>query len=268
MNITRQCYVSCFSYWRSLPTCFNSLEPRKINIAPARRTRVGRVVSRLETVPGCRSSSRGSQGRKILAGTSRAGQPQSPFSRCRCHIIVVDYRWGGMGSDETASTIPGGPRLILLIAGRRRVLERARQRNPVNPWPRGLGGRFWMLFDVRKRLHRTRGRIHRMDAAKSNSLSQTSGQSPSPPSFRSRALWRAPRNGACGVGDYPTPDLSRRESGSRSAPEKSVQFGPDGAPSPVKNVNYPRAPSSRRSGLVGPHTTPPIVNYEYMTSTL
>ena len=36
---------------------------------------------------------------------------------------------------------------------------------------------------------------------------------------------------------------------------------------PVKNVNYQRAPSSRRSGLVGPHTTPPIVNYEYMTST-
>ena len=39
--------------------------------------------------------------------------------------------------------------------------------------------------------------------------------------FRSRALWRAPSAGACGVGDYPTPDLSQRESGSRSAPEKS-----------------------------------------------
>ena len=35
----------------------------------------------------------------------------------------------------------------------------------------------------------------------------------------------------------------------------------------VEYVNYPTAPSSRRSGLVGPHTTPPIVNYEYMTST-
>ena len=31
-------------------------------------------------------------------------------------------------------------------------------------------------------------------------------------------------------------------------------------PVPVKNVNYPRAPSSRRSGLVGPYTTPTIVN--------
>ena len=37
--------------------------------------------------------------------------------------------------------------------------------------------------------------------------------------------------------------------------------------STVKNANYPRASSSRRSGLVGPHTTPPIVNYKYMTST-
>ena len=36
----------------------------------------------------------------------------------------------------------------------------------------------------------------------------------------------------------------------------------------VKYVNYPRAPSSRRSGLVGPHTTPTIVNYEDMPSTL
>ena len=36
---------------------------------------------------------------------------------------------------------------------------------------------------------------------------------------------------------------------------------------PVKNVNYPRAPRNRNSGLVGPHTTPLIVNYEYMAST-
>ena len=39
-------------------------------------------------------------------------------------------------------------------------------------------------------------------------------------------------------------------------------------PVPGKTANYPRAPSSRRSGLVGPHTTSPIVNYKYMTSTL
>ena len=38
--------------------------------------------------------------------------------------------------------------------------------------------------------------------------------------FRSRGLWGAPSAGACGVGDYPTPDLSRSESEGRSASEK------------------------------------------------
>ena len=85
-----------------------------------------------------------------------------------------------------------------------------------------------MVLDVRKRLNRMRIGIY----ISGNSLSQTSGQSPSPPSFGSRALWGAPRTGACGLGDYPTPDLSQREPVSRSAPTKSVQFGPDGAPFP------------------------------------
>jgi len=39
-------------------------------------------------------------------------------------------------------------------------------------------------------------------------------------------------DGVCGTGDYPLPDLPRETSRRRSAPEKSVQFGPDGAPSP------------------------------------
>ena len=53
-------------------------------------------------------------------------------------------------------------------------------------------------------------------------------------SFGSRALWRAPSTGASGVGNYPTPDLPPRESGSRSTSEKSKLFGPDGAPFPSK----------------------------------
>jgi hypothetical protein len=50
--------------------------------------------------------------------------------------------------------------------------------------------------------------------------------------FGSRALWRAPSTAACGVSDYPTPDLPRETSKSRSTSEKSKEFGPDGAPSP------------------------------------
>ena len=38
----------------------------------------------------------------------------------------------------------------------------------------------------------------------------------------------------CGTADYPPPDLPREASRSRSAPEKSKLFGPDGAPFPAK----------------------------------
>ena len=40
-------------------------------------------------------------------------------------------------------------------------------------------------------------------------------------------------DGVCGAGAYPLPDLPRETSRSRSASEKSVQFGPDGAPFPA-----------------------------------
>ena len=41
-------------------------------------------------------------------------------------------------------------------------------------------------------------------------------------------------DGVCGTGDYPLPDRPRETSRSRSVLEKSVQFGPDGAPFPSK----------------------------------
>ena len=41
-------------------------------------------------------------------------------------------------------------------------------------------------------------------------------------------------DGVCGAGAYPLPDLPRETSRSRSAPEKSVQFGPDGTSFPAK----------------------------------
>ena len=45
------------------------------------------------------------------------GSTKVPLSACRCHILVVDYRWGSIGSDETAITIPGGPRVIGVFDG-------------------------------------------------------------------------------------------------------------------------------------------------------
>ena len=71
------------------------------------------------------------------------GSIKVPFSWCRCHILVVEYRWGSMGSNETAITIPGGPRVIdvltgdgassgpnsLLFVGADRLLEASRGRS-------------------------------------------------------------------------------------------------------------------------------------------
>ena len=37
------------------------------------------------------------------------GSIKVPFSWCRCHILVVDYRWGRMWSNEGANTIPTTP---------------------------------------------------------------------------------------------------------------------------------------------------------------
>ena len=127
-------------------------------------------------------------------------------------------------------------------------------------------GRLGSELDMGSRLRRMRGRFDQWMQIKTGPQ-QFADNCHDPQKFSIQSSLGAPRIGACGLGDHPTSDLSQRESASRSTSEKSKQFGPDGAPVPVKNVNYPRAPSSRRSGLVGPHTTSAIVNYKYMTST-
>ena len=45
------------------------------------------------------------------------GSTKVPFSWCRSHILVIDYRRGSMGSDETATATTGGPRVIDVFAG-------------------------------------------------------------------------------------------------------------------------------------------------------
>ena len=46
---------------------------------------------------------------QIKMFTSGVGS-QKYLLGCRTHIFVIDYQWGSMESDETASTIPGGLR--------------------------------------------------------------------------------------------------------------------------------------------------------------
>ena len=45
------------------------------------------------------------------------GSTRVPFSWCSIHILVVDYRWGSMGSDETAITIPGALEKFTFFTG-------------------------------------------------------------------------------------------------------------------------------------------------------
>ena len=45
------------------------------------------------------------------------GSTKAPFSWCRCHILVLDYRWGSIGSDETAITIPGALEKLTYLTG-------------------------------------------------------------------------------------------------------------------------------------------------------
>ena len=81
-------------------------------------------------------------------------------------------------------------------------------------------GRLGSVQDVGKRLRRMRAGFHRWIPMRTGAQLPR-GLHHDPQSFRSRALWRAPSTGACGFGDYPTPDLSLSESESRSASEKS-----------------------------------------------
>ena len=82
---------------------------------------------------------------------------------------------------------------------------------------------------------------------------------------------RCPRDAQC---SRASPGKRRRRR--RGLRNKTADFSCEGgfwrnrvpmAPRHRQIRNYPRPPSSRHSGLVGPHTTPPIVSYKYLTST-
>jgi len=83
------------------------------------------------------------------------GRPKAPFSWCRCRILVIDYRWGSIGSNETAMATTGGPRVIayLTVTGCYRAQIVYFFRMQIGPWrPLGVG------LVVGSRLYRIRHR--------------------------------------------------------------------------------------------------------------
>ena len=144
---------------------------------------------------------------------------------------------------------------------------RPRRFNPVNPRNAGVPwGRLGSVLYTCKRLHRTRRRFKhfwpislsrpRSKAAFGRGLLPGLSESTRLPHRRRMRHRRLPTT-------RPTP----RGLQEPICPRKKCAIWTRWRPVPRQNVNYPRAPRNRRSGLVGPHTTPPIVNYKYMTST-
>ena len=107
--------------------------------------------------------------------------------------------------------------------------------------PRSLGGCLGSVVDMGKCLRRVHWCFHRWIHMRTGAQLPR-GLHHDPPKISIQSSRGAPRIGTGALGDYPTPDLSGRESASRSASEKSVQYWTRWRPVPVKNVNFSRAP--------------------------
>ena len=147
---------------------------------------------------------------------------------------AVEYRSVRYWSKEINGHVLGAQKINFLIRApgphghmAAAPVESCQSLSNASPW-----GRLGSVLYTCKRLHRIRRRFNHFWSI---SLSNH-GFSHLWPRFASRALRALRRriDGVCGTGAYPLPDLPREASRSRSAPEKSVQFGPDGAPFPIK----------------------------------
>ena len=130
-------------------------------------------------------------------------------------------------------------------------------------WP--LWGRIGSVLDVGKRLRRMRGRfpleIH-LPRCISSQMSPAQNAKVLDPELSGE-----PQESAHAASATTRPQTYPGASPGADLHPKKVCYLDLMAPRPRKIRNYPRPPSSRRSGLDGPHTTPPIVNYKYTTST-
>ena len=115
---------------------------------------------------------------------------------------------------------------------------------------------------ARKRLHRIRRRFDRCIHI-SKVLRRPTSLSPNSSKFQSRV---APSSWHAAEATTRPQTYPERPPVTNIPTKKVVYLGPT-APRPRKKRQLPEPPSSRRSGLVGPYTTPPIVNYKYRTST-
>ena len=128
------------------------------------------------------------------------------------------------------------------------------------PW-----GRLGSILDVGNRLRRMRGRFplqRHLPRCISSQMSPTQNAK-----FWIQSSLESPKHRRMRHRGPPDPRPIPEGVREPICPRKKCAIWTRWRPVPVKNANYPRPPRNRTSGLVGPHTTPPIVNYEYMAST-
>ena len=130
-----------------------------------------------------------------------------------------------------------------------------------SPW-----GRLGSVLYTCKRLHRIRRRFNHfgrfLSAARRGIATFGQGLLPKP-----SETTRLPHRWRMRYRRLPTTRTTSRDLQEPTCIRKKCAIWTRWRPVPVENANYPRPPRNRDSGLVGPHTTPPIVNYEYMTYT-
>ena len=127
-------------------------------------------------------------------------------------------------------------------------------------------GRLESELDMGSRLRRMRGRFDQWIQISTGPWRYTS-ISHDLPKISIQSSLESPKNRRMRCRRLPDPRPISEGAREPIYPRKKCAIWARWRPVPGKNVNYPRAPSSRRSGLVGLHTTPAIVNYKYMTST-
>ena len=127
-------------------------------------------------------------------------------------------------------------------------------------------GRLGSALVACNRLRRMRGRFHRWIPMRRGAQLPV-GLHHDPPKISIQSSLGSSKYGRMRRRRLPDPRPIPEGVQEPICPRKKCAIWTRWRPVPVKNVNYPRAPRNRHSGLVGPHTTPAIVNYKYMTST-
>ena len=166
---------------------------------------------------------------------------------------------------DQCGTLAGAEKIIFFNwrIGRAKATWRPRRWNPVNPCPKGLPGVAWGR-------NYTRAIAYTAYAAASKHFWYSLSRHV-PTNDLAMVCFQASRRAPSASTAYAVQATTHyqthpeRQSRSRSAPKKVINLDPM---APVPSLSITRGPPVVAMRYSGPHTTPAIVDYKYMTSTL